>query len=251
MIELRDDVRPLFGALAFEDWFRLEGRPAKVAANGRRRTIELERGGRRFYLKTHEPVGWGEVLKCLASGKRPILGARAEVEALEAARDLGLPAPRLAGWGVAGRGPAGQRSFVLTDALEVQARASDLRLPDLAPARRRRLTRALGHAVGSLHRAGWVHQDLYLEHVLLVAGTAEGLALVDLHRTLRPRLRGERGRVKDLAALLDSARRGGATRADELAFLSAYAGRPPRDARRELATRLARVTRRSLSGKRA
>ena len=65
-----------------------------------------------------------------------------------------------------------------------------------------RLTDALAELAATLHGSGYVHRDLYTSHIYLeqVAGELR-LRLIDLARMFRPRWRGFRWRVKDLAQL--------------------------------------------------
>lgn len=64
------------------------------------------------------------------------------------------------------------------------------------------LTARLAGMVRSLHRAGYVHRDLYASHVFLDESAGRGeLYLIDVARMLRPRLRKRRWFVKDLAQL--------------------------------------------------
>jgi tRNA A-37 threonylcarbamoyl transferase component Bud32 len=64
------------------------------------------------------------------------------------------------------------------------------------------LAAKLAGVVATLHRAGYVHRDLYASHIFLHqrAGTIE-LYLIDLARMFAPRWRRFRWRVKDLAQL--------------------------------------------------
>src|SRR5262249_29803398 len=149
-------------------------------------------------------------------GKRPIVDARTEARALARCAALGIPAPALAAWGVAGANPATRRSFVVSEELAGAERLSAwLRTrPRPALALRRRLAERLGRLVAGLHAAPLAHQDLYLDHVFLrenASGELE-LSLLDLHRALPRSPRRLRWRVKDLAALYGSARALGATR---------------------------------------
>ncbi len=77
--------------------------------------------------------------------------------------------------------------------------------------------------VGALHRAGYVHRDLYLSH-LFYDGDAPGreaVRLIDLQRVMRPDWFVWRWRVKDLAALNYSTP-GYVSRADRLGWLMLY-----------------------------
>lgn len=245
MIWIREDLRALFEGLDLDGFLALGESVAKRSPDGTRTTSRFERGGRAFYVKAHTGVGWGELAKNWLQGKHAVVDAATEVRALERCAERGVPAPRLAAHGTDGAAAAARRSFVVTEAIEPAERLTE-RLereaarPD-AGARRRAWARALGLLVGELHAAGLAHRDLYLTHVLVRGPDAAEpeLALIDLHRALPA---DERLRVKDLAALLASARRAGATRADALRFLRAYG--VPGDERalaRRVARRAARV----------
>jgi heptose I phosphotransferase len=227
MIWVRPDLGPLFGALAFEEYFALGQRLVKASPDGARRTAAFERGGRRFYVKTHTGVGWGEIAKCWLQGKRAIVDAGTEARALLRCAELGIPVPALAAFGVTGANPAARRSFVVTEELAEAERLSARLARALPPAAERHaLTVQLGALVGRLHGARLAHQDLYLDHVFLrrTPGGEPELFLLDLHRALPNRAGSARWRAKDLAALFGSARALGATQADAARFLCAYAG---------------------------
>ena len=228
MIWVRPDLGALFAGLAFEDFLALGQQTVKRSQGGARHTCSFERGGQRFFVKTHAGVGWGEIAKNWLSGKRAIVDARPEARALERCAALGIPAPRLAAWGVEGANPAARLSFVVTEELAGAERLSAwLRArPRPSFALRRALAGRLGRLVGRLHAAHLAHQDLYLDHVFLRTYGADGfeLFLLDLHRALPSSERRQRWRVKDLAALFGSARALSATRTDALRFLQAYAG---------------------------
>jgi heptose I phosphotransferase len=231
MIWVRPDLAALFAGLVFEDYLVLGERTVKESADGSRRTAAFERGGRRFFVKTHAGVGWGEIAKNWLQGKRAIVDAGTEARALARCAELGIPVPRLAAYGVSGASAAARRSFVVTEELEGAERLSAL-LADgagAAPAFRHALARALGTLVARMHAAHLGHQDLYLEHVFLRRGPgahhdAFELFLLDLHRAL-PRSPARDGwRLKDLCALHGSAARHGAARGDAARFLAAYLG---------------------------
>ncbi|MFQ5490181.1 MAG: lipopolysaccharide kinase InaA family protein [Phycisphaerae bacterium] len=100
---------------------------------------------------------------------------------------------------------------------------------------------ALADFVGRFHGAGWVHRDLYLCHVFVEWQDAEpSFRLIDLARMFRPRFRGRRWRVKDLAALNYSTPASVATPSDRLRFLKRYLAIGKLDpAGRRLARRIA------------
>lgn len=248
MIHLTPRAAGLFDGLAFEQFFALGEHLAKASADGKRRTLAFERGGRHFYVKTHAGCGLGELLKNGLQLKRPVVDASTEARALLRGEELGLPLPRLVAWGLRGRNPARRRSFIVTEALP-PARRLSLVLPDelaAGPARRRALVVAAAALVRALHAAPLAHRDLYLEHLFLAEGPephGPRLFLLDLHRSAPP-VRARRAFVKDLAALAGSSRPRGITRSDALRFLVLYApalARPARHALfRTVARRLAR-----------
>ncbi len=226
MIWIRPDLRALFGALAFEDFLALGQRTVKQSRDGARRTAAFERGGLRFYVKTHAGVGWGEIAKNWLQAKRAVVDATPEVRALERCAALAIPAPALAAWGVLGANPAARRSFVVTEELQGAERLS-ARLAhgaSLDTRFRRELARRLGLLVARLHAAGLAHRDLYLDHVFLrrAPGGDFELFLLDLHRARPSSPARARWRIKDLAALFGSARAHGVTRGDAARFLAAY-----------------------------
>jgi len=238
MIWVRPDLGALFGALAFDDFLALGQHTVKTSADGARRTAAFERGGRRFYVKTHAGVGWGEIAKNWLQGKRAVVDAATEARALERCAARGVPAPRLVAWGVAGVNPAARRSFVVTEELAGAERLSAVlaREAPLAPAERRALARRLGELVARLHAAGLAHRDLYLDHVFVRGARGEAeLFLLDLHRALPGASARERWRVKDLSALYASARAHAVTNTDAARFLRAYAGSAARLGERERA----------------
>jgi rfaE bifunctional protein nucleotidyltransferase chain/domain len=85
---------------------------------------------------------------------------------------------------------------------------------------RRAAVRAVADVARALHACGFVHKDLYLNHLYVAPGGTE-LWLLDLARLERSRSR--RLRVKDLAALVYSGRRL-LSRADLLRGLRRYGG---------------------------
>lgn len=243
MIAIRDDVKPLFEReRGVEDFLGLDGELVKQVVRSRR-TLRLERGGRRFYLKLHYGVGWGEILKNLLRLDAPVLGARNEYRAIGELERLGVDTMRVAAFGEAGLNPARRRSFLLTDAIE---ETQDLEhwLPGLYrpgdSAERLVLKRAVIAKVAwiarQLHDHGVNHRDFYLCHFRIALPPDGGLPrpdrlkiyLMDLHRAqLRPATP-HRWRVKDLAGLLYSSlyacRDLHLTSTDYARFIEAYSG---------------------------
>ncbi len=71
---------------------------------------------------------------------------------------------------------------------------------------RRHVILKVARLVQRLHRAGFHHRDLYLDHFLIDDSRPEGLSLIDLARLREFPMLPTRCRVKDLAALEYSAR---------------------------------------------
>lgn len=100
---------------------------------------------------------------------------------------------------------------------------------DPDPAKRRRLIDGLARFVARLHATGFVHRDLYLCHIFFDAARAaqdadceSAFCLIDLQRVFRPRWRGRRWAVKDLAALDFSTPADRVSGRERLRFLCRY-----------------------------
>ncbi|OGV75479.1 MAG: hypothetical protein A3K19_29240 [Lentisphaerae bacterium RIFOXYB12_FULL_65_16] len=239
MIVLREDLREVLGALSFDQFMSLSGKTWKANPDGTRCTVEVEVGGRRFFVKRHSGVGWREIFKNLLQFRWPAVDASAEVRALQDLPGLGIPVPHLAAWGREGSNPARRRSFVMTDALEhvdkLDAFCPLYFKPPLTPDRIRSkhaLICKIASLARRLHQAGLVHRDLYLCHILLDLSWESSaldrdrlsLFLADLHRVRNYAPRRQRWVIKDLAALYFSALDLPLTRRDRLRFIRAYRG---------------------------
>ncbi len=201
-----------------------------------RRTMRVVLAGKPYFLKFHWGVGWGEILKNLLVGKRPVLGAENEYSACRRLQRCGLNAPQVAAFAAAGGNPATRRSLILCDELTGYVSLEDVvdewseSPPD--PTACRRLVMAIAGFVRRLHEAGVVHRDLYLCHLMLradawAAGRVE-LAVLDLHRARILSPVPDYWRRRDLAALLFSALDAPLHRRAWLRFVRVYSGRPLR-----------------------
>ena len=200
-------------------------------------TLRVLVGGRPYFLKRHRGVGWLEILKNWAVGKRPVLGAENEYLACRHLAARGLAAPRVAAFATEGGNPARRRSFVLCEALtgydSLEAVAASWAEAPPSPLARRRLIVAVARFVRRLHEAGVAHRDLYICHLMLdrqrwAQGEAR-LAVLDLHRArLQPNLPAY-WRKRDLAALLFSTLELDLPPSSRLRFLRIYTGRPLRE----------------------
>jgi len=238
MIYVRDDLVPLFPEGRVAQYFAIRGEVCRRVKG--RWTAHFERGGRRFYIKCHEGVGWLEILKNLLSLRLPVLGARNEWRAIGRLEALGLATMRVVAFGEEGWSPASRRSFLVTEALrathDLEHWAGALRqAPEAGRAKAKRgMICNLARITRTLHGNGINHRDYYLCH-LRVAAAIEAVArdtatlrvyIMDLHRTQIRRRTPTRWVAKDLAGLLYSSHYGPArlplTSGDLIRFLKVY-----------------------------
>lgn len=209
-----------------------------------RRTLRFESDGRAYFLKLHQGIGWGEILKNLAQGRLPVLGARNEFNAIRALERISIDTMSIAGFGEQGWNPAHQLSFLVTDelvgvtSLEDVCRTWPAEPPSYAI--RRCLIERVAGIARDMHGTGINHRDFYLCHFMLDTRetlTDENIAvlplyLMDLHRAQQRRSVPRRWLIKDLGALYYSALDIGLSRRDVLYFIRHYAGTLPRHALR-------------------
>lgn len=253
---LRDDLKGILGKDARNPEDLLDAASALPGVVYRqvagRSTRRVELGGRGYFLKFHEGVGIGEILKSWLSLKQPILGARNEYEACRHLERAGIVAPRVAAFAES-TGPAHRRrSFVLCDELEGHEDLETLTLPwlQVAPTglARRALVIQVAHFARRFHDAGLVHRDFYLCHLLRNRQQPDApLGVLDLHRALRFEHLPWRWRKRDLAALLYSALDLPVGKRAWLRFVRIYSGRPLAEEFQENGRRWAAVYRRALA----
>ena len=239
---LRDDLETAMrsGVLgtpgSHDDTFAaLSGLQGEVYRRSARRcTTRVVIAGKAYFVKTHEGVGWWEIAKNLLAGKRPVLGARNEFDAIRRLRAGGVVVPDVAAFGERGLNPARRRSFAVCDALDGFTSLEDVGHGWLGTAPDVKLKRGLlvaaGRLTAAMHAAGVCHRDYYACHLLadmakLVRREAE-LAVIDLHRAQVHRRLSARARARDLGALLYSTSAMPLNDRDRLRFLAAYAGTP-------------------------
>jgi len=236
-LEIRDDLADLFaGRDPFACALALEGDVYRDVKG--RRTLRFGHGGRHYFIKVHQGVGWGEILKNLLMLKAPVIGAGNEYRAVRALEAVGVPTLSIAGYGRRGIDPAHQESFLITDelppsvTLEDHCRDWPASPPPLAD--RRRLIRAVAATSRVMHGSGINHRDYYLCHFHLDLARMDTepplLYLIDLHRAQIRRRVPRRWRLKDIAGLYFSALDIGLSRRDLLVFIMAYADQPLRTA---------------------
>jgi len=123
-------------------------------------------------------------------------------------------------------------SFLLQQEIAGGAPANEY-LQKLTASRRWRLLAEIGQLARRLHDAGFIHKDLYLQHIFVVErGDGWDLYLIDLQRVLGPRHHRKRWYLKDAAALAFSAcAHAHCSRSDLLRLYKAYDGGKKTDRR--------------------
>lgn len=217
---------------AFEAMMALQGEVFRDMPG--RRTMKVALGGRSYFVKQHFGVGWREIFKNLLAGKRPILGAATEWQAIHRLQQLGIPTMHAVGFGERGVNPATRRSFLLTEdlgdivSLEDYCRGWPQSPPPLTL--KRRILGEVARIARVLHDHGLNHRDFYLCHFCLdarrLAAGEVHLYLIDLHRMGMHERLSSTARLKDMAALYFSALDIGLSRRDWLRFLRLYRQRP-------------------------
>ena len=215
--------------------------------------IVTEAQGRKLdlYLKRHRGFEIKEALKLLMARTPFKTSGRREWDNLLRLEALGIKTPRPVAFGERRFLGLERRSFIITEAIhggrpldeyirERFSRGASLE----ALLEKRALLWDLGETVRRLHQAGLTHMDLYLNH-FFVRETDEGdkeIFLIDLQRMAKRWLFKRRWIVKDLAALLYSARRLPLSMTDFARFFTAYFdGRVSADDRRLVRAALERA----------
>lgn len=159
------------------------------------------------YLKREHVIPWKERLYSAWLGFGFVSKSVREFRALQSLREAGIGCAEPIAAGEDGRGRAFLLVREISQAKQLHVLLRD-QCPDL-PGARRRILRRLGEAVARVHDAGFVHCDLYSEHILLDPDTGT-VRFLDWQRSHRRRFVPWSRRWQDLAAL-------NATVADDLA----------------------------------
>lgn len=236
--------RDALSDLDFDGFMSLQGESFREIAA--RRTLRFERGGKSYFIKIHQGVGWAEIFKNLVTLKVPVIGAANEWLAIRRLEQLGVSTMRLAAYGERGSNPARKQSFVVTHDLGATIDLDELSKswrespPPLAF--KRALLNEVADIARTLHQNGVNHRDFYLCHFLLERTATEArtpdisgkLFIIDLHRVqLRPRVP-KRWLIKDMGGLYHSALDIGLSKWDVLRFVRRYTGRPLRESFAEI-----------------
>ncbi len=215
----------------FEEAERLEGEVFRKVKT--RRTFRFELDGKGYFAKVHHGVGWREIFKNLSQGKRPVLGARNEYEALTLLHKIGVDTMTPCIFGERGFSPAARDSFLITEELVGMTSLEDFCREPLPFPTRTAILLSLAGSVRMMHRAGLNHRDCYLCHFLLDPKQLElspvPLHVIDLHRA---EIRDQvpfRYLVKDVAGIFFSAMDAGLHPHDLYRFMREYSGRTLRE----------------------
>ncbi len=213
----------------FETVFAIKGEVFRNVKN--RKTMRFAFNGRSYFVKIHRGVGWKEIIKCLSMGKKPVLGAENEFEAIRLLEKLGVSTMKCRAFAKRGKNPAKQESFIITDELQNKIPLEDFcrdwkTNPPLQRIKHEIIDR-LAETCAKMHFAGLNHRDCYICHFLLdetlFADTGKvSLCVLDLHRAEIRKVIPRRMRIKDLAGIFFSSMDAGLTKRDALRFIAVY-----------------------------
>ena len=184
---------------------------------GHRQRLRVELNSTTVYIKRYDRAGRAEWLRQLVC--RRSAGGACEFDfsaAIELAQN-NINIARPIAFGVEPNTTIRPKSFVIFEELP-DADALERLLPNTANDKKNKyrlldnkpgLIEQLAKLIGRMHRAGYCHRDMYLSHIFLCRDSAgeEFLALIDLQRVFRPRIRQYRWQVKDLAQLYYSSKK--------------------------------------------
>jgi heptose I phosphotransferase len=242
VLELSPHIKKFAPANNTFDWIlSLQGQIYREVKH--RKTLQFELEGRRYFIKIHQGCGWKEIIKDLLQGRKPILSARTEWEAIQKLEHLGIRTMAIAGRGLRGSNPARLQSFLITEMLEGMVSLETLlqqwsTLPLVQRSTLRRvLVKKVAQIARKLHEAGMNHRDFYVCHFLVrdrnwlhwEPSDDLDLYLIDLHRVQCRSSVPHRWIVKDLGGLLFSALDAPLSRRDLLTFLCIYKGKEARE----------------------
>ncbi len=251
---LREDLATAWrGDDPFERVEALDGEVFREVAT--RRTVRFEAAGRGYFAKVHSGVGWLEIFKNLIVLRRPVVDASNEYHACLLLPRFGVATPVPAAFGVRGRNPASRQSFIvcdeLADHISLASLSENWRQAPPVPVFKRKLIESVAQLTRAMHRAGVVHRDYYLYHLLVdrsqLARGVVALSLIDLHRAQLRRRIPPRWLVRDLGALWFWCLDLPITRRDRLRFIRAYEGRSLRAALKDSGAFWLRVEHRAIA----
>jgi tRNA A-37 threonylcarbamoyl transferase component Bud32 len=228
LLEIAPGYRSVFRRLGLTDpeaFLELPGAaPHIVSGHPDRHVVRVQfgSGAERLtaFLKREHRVTWRTRLANVLAGFGFVSRSVREGRTLQVLQRENLPGPF---WLAAGEDSRG-RAFVLVR----EVNGAELRVvlrDERSSTRRRRIARNLGETLGRLHAAGFVHPDLYANHLFVDPGD-DSVRILDWQRARLTYLLSWQQRRRDLASLhatLDDAL---ATPRERLVFLRAYRRRP-------------------------
>jgi UDP-glucose:(heptosyl)LPS alpha-1,3-glucosyltransferase len=214
--------------MMFQDFMQLNGLVVRQAAN--RKTMRLIISGQSYFIKQHLGIGWGEIFKNLLTGKKPIIGALTEANAIQAMMKLGIKTTPLAAYGATNSLPSSQQSFLLTedlgDILSVEDVCKSWALSPPSDELRQNILVAIAKLASKFHGAGFCHRDFYICHLAFPReqelNSNTDFYLLDLHRVVRLKDAKDKAIAKDIAALIFSCMDFGFTSRDWEVFKNNY-----------------------------
>lgn len=213
----------------FETVFAIEGEVFRNVKN--RKTMRFAFNGKNYFVKIHRGVGWKEIIKCLSMGKKPVLGAENEYEAIKLLESLNVPTMKCRAFAKRGSNPAQQESFIITDELQnkipLEDFCKDWKTNPPAEKLKHEIIDRLAETCAKMHFSGLNHRDCYICHFLLdeklfAAENKVSLCVLDLHRAEIRKEIPRRMRIKDLAGIFFSSMDAGLTKRDALRFIAVY-----------------------------
>lgn len=213
----------------FETVFAIKGEVFRNVKN--RKTMRFAFNGKNYFVKIHRGVGWKEIIKCLSMGKKPVLSAENEFEAILLLEKLGVPTMKCRAFAKRGSNPAKLESFIITDELQnkisLEDFCKDWKTNPPSEKLKHEIIDCLAETCAKMHFAGLNHRDCYICHFLLdekiFAETGNvSLSVLDLHRAEIRKTIPRRLRIKDLAGIFFSSMDAGLTKRDALRFIAVY-----------------------------
>lgn len=232
-VVLPEYLMAMLGQDPFVEIMQMQGKVFRDVRG--RKTIQVTLGGNSYFIKQHFGVGWGEIFKSYFSLKNPVLGALTEVQAIQKLDEIGIPTTPLVGYGVRGRNPTNQQSFIITEDLgditSLEEVCADWQTNPPEINYKQTVIIAMAKLAAKLHASGLCHRDFYLCHLALKkAELAQGevnLILIDLHRMMLNQSSQGKAVMKDIAGLVFSGMDSGFERADWDLFKQYYLPQTP------------------------
>jgi heptose I phosphotransferase len=213
----------------FEAVKQLKGKVYRQVKN--RKTLAFNWQGRWYFIKIHQGIGWGEIIKNLISLRPPIFSATNEYRAIKRLTALQVATMEVAAYGKRGINPAKLESFIITKALTDTQSLEQLAAHwiDQPPtfSYKLALLKQVAWISRQLYLNGINHRDYYLCHFLLKSHDPANpldftLYLIDLHRAGIHVYKRQRWFIKDIAGLYFSAMNTSLTQRDYYRFMRLY-----------------------------